>query len=69
MKTPLPEPEYPNVWVGLVPQKRAGYTESQLKAAMVAAWNDAIEACVNAYSPDDTADDYTDKMMAMKETP
>ncbi len=43
------------------------FTESQLRAAMVAAWNEAIEACVNAYSPDDTADDYTDKMMAMKE--
>ena len=63
MKTPLPTP---GEWL----HERCGqkvYTESQLRAAMVAAWNEAIEACVNAYSPDDTADDYTDKMMAMKE--
>ena len=60
MKTPMPTPGAYNCF---------DYTEAQLRAAMVAAWNDAIEACVNAYSPDDTADDYTDKMMAMKETP
>ncbi len=58
MKTPMPTPGAYNCF---------DYTEAQMKAAMVAAYNEAIEACVNAYSPDDTADDYTDKMMAMKE--
>ena len=65
MKTPLPEPAYTDSML----HEPTAFTEAQMKAAMVAAWNDAIEACVNAYSPDDTADDYTDKMMAMKETP
>jgi hypothetical protein len=61
MKTPLPK--VVNVYNNPV------FRSEDIRAAMVAAWNDAIEACVNAYSPDDTADDYTDKMMAMKETP
>ena len=81
MKTKMPEPVAARVWIGrmedlvldyLYSEQGDGeplFTEAQLKAAMVAAWNEAIEACVNAYSPDDTADDYTDKMMAMKETP
>lgn len=79
MKTPMPKPVASRVWIGrmedlvldyLYSEQGDGeplFTESQLKAAMVAAWNEAIEACVNAYSPDDTATDFMNKIIDLKE--
>lgn len=63
MKTPLPEPAYTDSML----HEPTAFTEAQMKAAMVAAWNEAIEACVNAYSPDDTATDFMNKIIDLKE--
>ena len=39
MKTPLPEPAYTDSML----HEPTAFTEAQMKAAMVAAWNEAIE--------------------------
>ena len=60
MKTQLPKPVAARVWIGrmedlvldyLYSEQGDGeplFTEAQLKAAMVAAWNEAIEESVTA---------------------
>lgn len=56
MKTQLPEPAFTNsvVYSGIAVNKTVDenyYTESQLRAAMVAVWNEAIEEAASAIDP------------------
>lgn len=61
MKTPFPHHPEPRTYAWTKLEKET------IRSAMVAAWNEAIEDAVNAYSPDDTATDFMNKIIDLKE--
>ena len=63
MKTPLPEPAYTDSML----HEPTAFTEAQMKAAMVAAWNEAIDECLDAYFHEDDSYDYKCKIRKLKE--